>query len=166
MQPIVADRVAWSVGLSVCRSVTVVSPAKRLNRSRCRLGCGLGERKEACVTWEHNGASWRIRLNRSCAAAMQSYVKLLRPLVTFCVSRRRRKMYSGHARLCVCVCVSVCLSAAVLPHYCTDPDVTWGRGIEAAPSCALLGGFAIIAPVALLWQHNANPSLRGVRARC
>ena len=27
--------------------------------------------------------------------------------VTFCVSRRRRKMYCGHARLCVCVCVSV-----------------------------------------------------------
>ena len=29
---------------------------------------------------------------------------------------------------CVCLCVSVCLSAAVRPHYCTDPDVTWGRG--------------------------------------
>jgi len=26
------------------------------------------------------------------------------------------------------VCVSVCLSAAVCPHYCTDPDVTWGSG--------------------------------------
>jgi len=31
-------------------------------------------------------------------------------IITFCVSRRRRKMYSGHPRLCVCVsvCVSVC----------------------------------------------------------
>ena len=29
-------------------------------------------------------------------------------LFTFCVSRRRRKMYCGHARLCVCL--SVCLS--------------------------------------------------------
>jgi len=38
------------------------------------------------------------------------------------VRRRRRKMYCGHARLCVC------LSAAVRPHYCTDPDVTWGHG--------------------------------------
>ena len=49
-------------------------------------------------------------------------------LITFCVSRRRRKMYCGHERLCVCL--SVCLSAAVCPHYCTDPDVTWesGRG--------------------------------------
>jgi len=35
-------------------------------------------------------------------------------------------MYCSHARLCVCV--SACLSAAVRPHYCTDPDVTWGRG--------------------------------------
>jgi len=46
-------------------------------------------------------------------------------ILTFCVSRRRRKMY-GHARLCVCL--SVCLSAAVRPHCCTDPDVTWRRG--------------------------------------
>jgi len=71
------------------------------------------------------------------------------------VSRRRRKMYCGHARLCVCV--SVCLSAAVRPHYCTDPDVTWDV-VEVAPSCILLGGFAIGARIALLWQHNANPS--------
>jgi len=55
---------------------------------------------------------------------------ILSSIITFCVSRRRRKMYSGHARLCVCLCVclSVCLSAAVRPHYCTDPDVTWGCG--------------------------------------
>ena len=59
-------------------------------------------------------------------------------IITFCVSRRRRKIYCGHERLsvcvcvCVCVCLSVCLclSAAVRPRYCTDPDVTWrcGRG--------------------------------------
>jgi len=75
-------------------------------------------------------------------------------LITFCVSRRRRKMYCGHARLCVCV--SVCLSAAVRPHYCTVPDVTWGHG----RGCALLGEFAIGARVALLWQRNANPSYK------
>jgi len=45
-----------------------------------------------------------------------------------CVSRRQRKMYCGHVRLCLSVCMSVCLSVAVHPHYCTDPDVTWGRG--------------------------------------
>jgi len=27
------------------------------------------------------------------------------------------------------------------------------------PSCALLGGFAIGARVALLWQHNANANV-------
>ena len=70
--------------------------------------------------------------------------------ITFYVSRRPRKMYCGHARLCVC------LSAAVCPHCCTDPDVTWGSGRGCPPSCALLGGFAIGAWVALLWQHNAN----------
>ena len=30
--------------------------------------------------------------------------------------------------VCVCVCLSIFLSAAIRPHYCTDPDVTWGRG--------------------------------------
>ena len=29
--------------------------------------------------------------------------------------------------VCVSVCLSVCLSL-VFPHYCTDPDVTWGNG--------------------------------------
>jgi len=55
-------------------------------------------------------------------------------IITFCVSRRRRKMYCGHARLCVSlsVCVSVWVSAAVRPHYCADPDVTWAV-VEAAP---------------------------------
>ena len=28
--------------------------------------------------------------------------------------------------VCVSACVSVCLSLAAFPHYCTDPDVTWG----------------------------------------
>jgi len=70
-------------------------------------------------------------------------------VITFRVSRRQREMYCGHAvhvRLCVC------LSAVACPHYCTDPDVTWGM----PPSYALLGGFAIGTRVALLWQHNVN----------
>jgi len=36
MQSIVTD------GYVVCRSVTIMSLQKWLNRSRCRLGCGLG----------------------------------------------------------------------------------------------------------------------------
>ena len=47
-------------------------------------------------------------------------------VVTFRVSHRRREMYCGHPRLRVCV--SVCMSVAARPHYCTDPDVTWGSG--------------------------------------
>jgi len=58
------------------------------------------------------------------------------------------------------VCVSVCQSAAACPHYCTDPDVTWGSGRGCPTCCALLGGFVIGARVALLWQHNVNPSYK------
>jgi len=45
--------------------------------------------------------------------------------------RRRRKMYCGYARL------PVCLSAAVCPQYCTDPDVAWrsGRGCPLVVRC-------------------------------
>jgi len=62
------------------------------------------------------------------------------------------------------VCVSVCLSAAVRPHYCTDPDVTWGRG----RGCPLVVHYwADLQSVHRLrcCGNNANPSLRGVRAR-
>jgi len=43
-------------------------------------------------------------------------------VVTFRVSHRRREMYCGHSRLCVCLSTAACL------HYCTDPDVIWGSG--------------------------------------
>jgi len=33
-------------------------------------------------------------------------------------------MYIGDGHLCV----SVCLSLATFPHYCSDPDVSWGSG--------------------------------------
>ena len=52
-------------------------------------------------------------------------------------------------QMLIAACVFVCLSAAACPHYCTDPDVTWRNG-RGAPSCALLGRFAIGARVALL----------------
>jgi len=49
-----------------------------------------------------------------------------------------------------CVCLSVCLSAAACPHYCTDPDVTWG----SSRGCPLVVHY---------WadlQHNVNPSYK------
>jgi len=60
-------------------------------------------------------------------------------------------MYCGHARLCVSVCVSVRGHTPTLLHV---PGCNLGGVVEAAPSCALLGGFAIGAPVALLWQQR------------
>ena len=71
------------------------------------------------------------------------------PRDTFRVSRTRREMYSGHARLCVC------RSAAACPHYCADPDVTWGM-VGVLPSCALLGGFAIGARVSFAYDNIAR----------
>ena len=61
-------------------------------------------------------------------------------------------MYCGHARLCVC------LSAAVRPHYCTDPNVTWGHGRGCPLVVRYWADLQSGARVALLWQHNANPS--------
>jgi len=45
-------------------------------------------------------------------------------LLTFRVRRRRGEMQIDHGRLCVYVCLSV---LAAFPHYCTDPDVSWGN---------------------------------------
>ena len=76
---------------------------------------------------EVGDCQWRQRVNnitRSYPVSFPKRLRVARPsnICTFCVSRRPRKMYCGQARLCVC------LSAAVRPHYCTDPDVTWRRG--------------------------------------
>jgi len=38
-----------------------------------------------CIYGVHIGATWRIRLNHPCAAAMRPYVKLLSPLVVVVV---------------------------------------------------------------------------------
>ena len=41
--------------------------------------------------------------NQQCNCFTSTEMKCL--VITFCVSRRRRKMYCGHARLCVCLSV-------------------------------------------------------------
>ena len=46
-------------------------------------------------------------------------------LITFRVSRRRREMYCGYPRLCVCLSAAACLQSI---HYCTDPDVICKNG--------------------------------------
>ena len=71
-------------------------------------------------------------------------------VITFRVSHRRREMYCGHARLCVCLSTAACL------HYCTDADVTW----RISRGCHLVVHYWTdlqSVQVALLCQHNANP---------
>ena len=58
---------------------------------------------------------------------------------------------------CASVCLCLCLSVAICPHYCMDLDVTWGNG----RGCPLVVHYwADLQSVALLWQHNANPSYK------
>jgi len=73
-------------------------------------------------------------------------------IITFRVSRRRREMYCGHARS-LYVCLSLRGHMRTLLH---GPRCNLGEWYGMTPSCALLGGFAIGARVALLWQHNVN----------
>jgi len=49
-----------------------------------------------------------IHMSTSCLDSFPLHIIANFSFITFCVSRRRRKMYCGDARLCVCVCVCVC----------------------------------------------------------
>ena len=49
-------------------------------------------------------------------------------IITFCVSRRRREMYCGHVRLCVCL--SVCGRMPTLLHR---PGCNLGGVVGDAP---------------------------------
>jgi len=66
------------------------------------------------------------------------------------VSRIVDEMYCGHPRLFVCLTVSLSVYLRLHAYAIVICGV-----VEDAP-CAVLGGFAIGARVALLWQHNAN----------
>ena len=65
-------------------------------------------------------------------------------IITFGVSRIRSEMYSGHARL------SVCLSVRGRMSTLNAPGCNLGQWYGVPLSCALLDGFAIGAWVALL----------------
>jgi len=85
----------------------------------------------------HHAKFGGARISPSATVAKNTEFLSVCLFVTFCVTRRRLKMYCGHARLCMCVSVSVCLSVCQsvrsrTPHCCMDPDVTWGM-VEAAP---------------------------------
>jgi len=83
-------------------------------------------------------------------------------IITFRVSRRRREMYSGHGHLCICLCVSVPRRMRTLLH---EPRCNLEKWQGVPPSCALLGGFAIVAQVSLI-KSNAKCQWVLVLALC
>jgi len=74
MRPTVTDGVAWSV----CRPVTIVSPANMAEPLEMPFGVWtwVGPRNQV-LDGMYIGATWRIRLNGPCTAAMRPYDKLL-----------------------------------------------------------------------------------------
>ena len=91
---------------------------------RHALRCSMPHRKCCVMRW-NRPVRWllMIMMNRVICGASALYwcVSLL---IIFRMRHSRDEMYIGHGRLCFCM--SVCLSLAAFPHYCTDPDVTWG----------------------------------------
>ena len=79
MRPVVTDPVAWSVG----RSVTVVSPAKRLNRLRCRLCCGHEWLQVSVYIWwgctlaQPGEYHWTVHVRRRCGLMSNHFDQLL-----------------------------------------------------------------------------------------
>ena len=60
---------------------------------------------------------------------------------------------------CASVCVCLCVRGRT-PTLLHGPGCNLGAWQRLPPSCTLLGRFAIGTRVALLWQHNANPSYK------
>ena len=58
-----------------------------------------------------------MKLNKHRVASGKDGHFFANRVITFRVSRRRREMYCGHARLCVCLCVCVCVCSR--PHAYT-----------------------------------------------
>ena len=89
-----------------------------------------GKHDVVCVVLRYN----YLQSSLSSSPSVANYAAALRvcrqPVITFHVSRRRREMYSGHARLCVCV------SNCPRPHAHTTAR-TW----------MLLGGMVGDAPL-------------------
>jgi len=65
----------------------------------------LPDTQPTCQSIEERPSGFQYHYRVSSLVNISSLVDF--SLITFCVSRRRCKMYCGHARLCVCVCVYV-----------------------------------------------------------
>ena len=118
--------------------------------------------RRCCQSSPQRGYLHLHTVNKIASVKVSSHLDL----VTFRLSRSQREMYCVHPRLCVCMCLSVCLSVrGRTPTLLHGPECNLGEWYRLPRSCALLGGFAIGARVALLWQHNPNAKCWRVRAR-
>jgi len=127
MQPTVTDGVAWSVCLSVGLTVTVFSPAKSTELIEMQFGLWTRVRPSKHVLdGVHNGATWQIRLNYTCAAAMQPYIKSLWPLVIITIHYSKINTYQKFFGLnwwLSMQAVSVMLPSAVdVPYTVMEPS--------------------------------------------
>ena len=93
-------------------------------------------------------------------ASRQHFIGLhssvIQPIIVSYISHESsttRNVLWSRASVCLSVCVSVRGRRPTLLH---GPGCNLGSGRGCHPSCALLGGFAIGARVALLWQHYGN----------
>jgi len=96
---------------------TQIAVINRRRRARCANDNRFWQFLDCCWhaarTWAQVATSAHVptaRYARLFTRAVDQYSLLLQSrvvwlLVTFCVSRRRRTMYCGHARLSVCLCV-------------------------------------------------------------
>ena len=83
------------------------------------LGCQEYTNSMFCVVFQSSlQVLWDLTSATNMGNVCSSYI---------CVSRRRRKMYCGHARLCVCL--SVCLSVhGRMPTLLHGPGCNLGHG--------------------------------------
>ena len=91
------------LGARELASLTVTAFAGHLKL--CSHPVRRGARRGRKIKHVESTGSVRTSVTACCVISRRNQ-SCLCGVITFCVSRRRRKMYCGHARLCVCL--SVC----------------------------------------------------------
>ena len=124
MRPIVTDRVAWSVGLSVC--LTVVNPAKTAEpiETPSEVWTQVGQRKhvlytQGCTLALPGEYEWTVHVRRRCGF----FVKLLWPLVDIATGTMTDSVSTKHT------CVAIVSRYAGNKHWAEKRDtLVWLRG--------------------------------------
>jgi len=131
------DAALCQITLTTCYNLSCVClPTLPTRQTSRRPQTGRRARRQcrnvpACLQWSDGPGSVErcagLASGRTCRSPAPCRWTVI---ITFCVddAKMRQNVLWSRASVSLCVCVSVCLSAAVRPHYCTDPDVTWGRG--------------------------------------